>query len=77
MIRWAPALLAVLLTLAAGCGPTVTVKHEVDAHVTLDVNLRVDRQLDDFFSDVEKELGESPDADQAAATKTPEKKKAK
>lgn len=44
--------LAILLavgTLAAGCG-TVTVKHEVEPiFVTVDVNIRIQEQLEDFF----------------------------
>lgn len=47
-------LLAALLTPAAftsGC-----IRHQVDPlHITVDVNLRVDRQLDDFF-EFEEEL---------------------
>ncbi|MEO6436154.1 MAG: hypothetical protein ABIP55_10385 [Tepidisphaeraceae bacterium] len=37
--------------LLAGCTPTVRVKHEVEPiHLTADINIRVDRQLDQFFS---------------------------
>jgi hypothetical protein len=45
------AMAAALLLLAAGCTPTVKVKHEVEPiHLTADINIRVDRQLDQFFA---------------------------
>ena len=37
--------------LIAGCTPTVKVKHEVEPiHLTADINIRVDRELDEFFA---------------------------
>jgi hypothetical protein len=49
------ALSVLAATLAAGCGPTVTVKHEVEPiYVTVDVNVRVQNELNDFFQDVEQ-----------------------
>ena len=37
--------------LLAGCTPTVKVKHEVEPiHLTADINIRVDRELDEFFA---------------------------
>lgn len=42
------AMFAGLAFTALGC--QATVKHEVEPiHITVDVNIRVDRQLDDFF----------------------------
>jgi hypothetical protein len=42
---------AALLWVAGGCTPTFKVKHEVEPiHVTADINIRVDRKLDDFFA---------------------------
>jgi hypothetical protein len=42
--------------LALGCQPTVTVEHKVDPiYITLDINLKVDRELDEFF-DFEEEI---------------------
>ena len=52
-IRAVPTLAAaaILSVVAAGCTPTVKVKHEVEPiHVTADINIRVDRQLEDFFA---------------------------
>ncbi len=40
----------VLLALGAGCGPTVTVEHKVEPiHITMDINIRIDRELDKYF----------------------------
>jgi hypothetical protein len=40
----------VVLALAGGCGPTVTVEHKVEPiHITMDVNIRIDRELDKYF----------------------------
>ena len=42
---------AVPLLLLSGCTPTVKVKHEVEPiHLTADINIRVDRELDEFFA---------------------------
>ena len=60
---------ASLLVLLVGLGCT---KHQVETksqvevapveikpiHITIDVNIRVDRALDDFFSDIDKSAGE-------------------
>ncbi len=51
----------VLLALLAGLGSACT-KHEVDVkpveikpiHITIDVNVKVDRALDDFFGDIDE-----------------------
>ena len=59
--------LTLLLFLAAGC-----TRHEVETrsqvevapveikpiHITIDVNIRVDRALDDFFSDIDRSAEE-------------------
>lgn len=49
--------LCVLLSLACfGC--RLNTKHEVEVkpmHITIDVNIRVDRALDDFFGDIDKQ----------------------
>lgn len=48
--------------LLASCSPTVRVKIDNDKpiHIVMDINVRLDRQLDDFF-DFENEAP-SPDA---------------
>ncbi len=51
-------LLAALLTLFAGCAT----QHKVEVapvevkpiHITIDVNIRVDRALDNFFEDIDQ-----------------------
>ena len=64
MTVWAALLLLVFLT---GCQTRHDVNHTVDVkpvevkpiHITIDVNVRVERALDDFFNDIdqtEKEL---------------------
>ena len=64
---WLPACLCVALMMGGGC-----VRHQVDPiqvepmHITVDVNLRVDRQLDNFFDfeeEIEEELGDDLDDD--------------
>jgi len=59
---------AILLLMAFGC----TTKHQVETksqvevapvevkpiHITIDVNIRVDRALDDFFSDIDESAKE-------------------
>ncbi|ADU63935.1 MAG: YnbE family lipoprotein [Pseudodesulfovibrio sp.] len=59
---------AALLLTPYGCGST----HRVEVapvevkpiHITIDVNVKVDRELDDFFSDIDKqkEQTETPNA---------------
>lgn len=60
--------LAALLTpamLTSGC-----IRHQVDPlHITVDVNLRVDRQLDDFF-EFEEELEPEPRDDDVLDAQT-------
>ncbi len=51
-------LLSALFAMSLGCAT----RHEVDVkpfevkpiHITIDVNIRVDRALDDFFGDIDK-----------------------
>lgn len=48
---------AAMLFLSAGC--TMNTKHELEVkpmHITIDVNIRVDRALDDFFNDIDKQV---------------------
>ena len=63
MHRCHPALCAVLVSLAA-CVRVSTAPIEVKPiHVTVDVNVKVDKALDDFFGDLDKKsttLGETP-----------------
>ena len=50
---WGTGTLGLLMTLA-GCG-SVTVKHEVEPiYITVDINVRVQQELNDFF-DFEEE----------------------
>ncbi len=54
------------LALLAGCHATV--QHKVEPiHITLDVNLKVDRQLDNFFA-FESEIEDEVLASEPAAT---------
>jgi hypothetical protein len=48
----------ILLLLAAGCsGPMMKIRHEVEPiYVTVDVNIKVQRELDDFFGFEDKFL---------------------
>lgn len=40
-----------MATAVWSCGPTVTVRHEVEPiHVTVDVYVRVERELEEFFA---------------------------
>ena len=53
----------VLACIISGCGPTVTIKHEVQPiHLTVDVNIRVQKELEKFF-----DFEESRDKDGGAA----------
>lgn len=52
-ILWA----ALALMLGAGCRTShdVNMTHEVKPiHITLDINLKIDQQLDDFFGDIDQ-----------------------
>lgn len=45
-----------MLLLIAGC--RLSTKHEVEVkpmHITIDVNIRVDQALDDFFGDIDRQ----------------------
>ena len=65
----------VALCLAAGAG----CKHEIAVdpievkpiHMTLDINLKVDRELDEFFEDVEETPATAPATQPAAPPATP------
>lgn len=67
--RWIAA--GVLLCgVAGGCTPTVRVEHKVEpVHITMDINLRVDRELDDFFDF--QQPAPQPNTDVAPATPAP------
>ena len=44
------AILLVLLSMVLSCSHTVNVKHEVEPiYITVDVNIKVQKELDDFF----------------------------
>ncbi len=46
--------IAALAVAGAGCHTTHEIKHEVEPiHVTVDVNLKVQRELDEFFRDLD------------------------
>jgi hypothetical protein len=56
-----------LACIIAGCGPTVTIKHEVQPiHLTVDVNIRVQKELEKFF-DFEESRGSEGEAAKAEA----------
>ena len=60
------AVVPVLAVLAAGCRTQhqVEMTHDVKPiHITIDVNVKVDRALDDFFEDID----EAPPAEKLAA----------
>ncbi|MGM0643125.1 MAG: YnbE family lipoprotein [Thermodesulfobacteriota bacterium] len=70
------AVIAVLagVVFTAGCTTRHDVKHTVDVkpvevkpiHITIDVNVRVEKALDDFFDDIdktEKELKNEPEGE--------------
>ena len=47
-------LLAVALLLPAGCF-SVKTQHEIKPiHITMDINMKVDRELDNFFGDLDE-----------------------
>ncbi|MGL1862885.1 MAG: hypothetical protein OCC46_10235 [Pseudodesulfovibrio sp.] len=58
-------ILSALLLITWGCGST----HKVEVapveikpiHITIDVNVKVDRELDDFFSDIDDHTTKQPE----------------
>ena len=47
--------------LLSACTPTVKVKHEVEPiHLTADINIRVDKRLDEFFAYQEQPAATQP-----------------
>ena len=51
--------------LLSACTPTVNVKHEVEPiHLTADINIRVDRELEDFFAYQDRGNGATTQATQ-------------
>ena len=57
-----PGALATALLALAGCEISHTVKIEPveikPIHITMDINIKVDREVDDFFNEVEKKAAE-------------------
>ena len=54
-MRWAAAWVGAALALAGSGCLSLKSQHEVKPiHITMDINLKVDRALDDFFSDVDE-----------------------
>lgn len=48
---------AVLLFWVQACQPKIETVHKIEVapmHITIDVNVKVDRALDDFFGDLDK-----------------------
>jgi len=60
---------AAILWAAAGCETSHTIKIEPveikPIHITMDINIKVDREVDDFFNAVEKKAGEKDKAPEA------------
>lgn len=55
-----------LICILSGCGPTVTVKHEIEPiHLTIDINIRIQKELEDFFA-FEKTRSTSDKAEKSA-----------
>ncbi len=66
--RVAIGVLAVVAALAAGCRTSHDISHEVRTvsevkpiHITIDVNIKVDKALDDFFGDIDEVAAAEPD----------------
>ncbi len=39
-----------LMLMMSGCGPTLTIKHEVaPIYLTVDINIKVQKELEEFF----------------------------
>ncbi len=48
---WLSICVVCLLFMSSGCGPTVTIKHEVSPiYLTIDINIKIQEELEDFFS---------------------------
>ena len=58
MLRLLPLLAGLLLV--SGCINVKVQPIEVKVHATLDVNVKVDRALDDFFGDLDKKVAPTP-----------------
>lgn len=69
-VKLAASLMAVVpLLLLSGCTPTVKVKHEVEPiHLTADINIRVDRELDEFFAFQDQAAATQPGASSTTQT---------
>lgn len=56
-------MVALLLGVAAtGCTRhQIAIEHEIKPiHITLDINLKIDRELDDFFGDIDEAADTAP-----------------
>ena len=55
------------LVIAAVCGCThhrIETTHDIEPiHITIDINLKIDRELDDFFDDVDAAAAPAPAAE--------------
>lgn len=60
-------LLAFPAMFLTGC-TTIRTEHKIDAHIVLDVNLRIQRELDTFFGDLDA-ASASRDFKEPASTK--------
>jgi hypothetical protein len=62
MRHWLPVGVAAALLAILGCESTHTIKVEPveikPIHITMDINIKVDREVDAFFNDVEKKAAE-------------------
>lgn len=51
MKTWPAVCATCLICMLSGCGPTVTIKHEVEPiYLTIDINIRIQEELEDFFA---------------------------
>lgn len=61
--------ISTLLLIAAGCARVTVDPIEIKPiHIVQDINIRIDKQLDDFFSYQEKAAATQPAATQPAPT---------
>jgi hypothetical protein len=62
MKHWLLAGVAAVLVAMAGCETHHTIKLEPveikPIHITMDINIKVDREVEDFFNEVEKKAAE-------------------
>jgi hypothetical protein len=64
-------LTAIGIVFATGCG-TITVKHQVEPiYITMDVNIKVEKQLNDFFDFEDQGQNDSGSTESFSKEKTP------